>query len=306
MEELRSLRIVTAVKTPYLPNGQFDLDTYDNLVNMQIEKGVEGILVAGTTGEGYLMTWNEQIMLIAHTVNCFGDKVKVIGNAGSNCTSEAITATEQGFAVGMDAAMHINPYYGKTSSDGLIAHYNSVLSVGPVIIYNVPTRSSHDIPPSVVEKLAENPNLVGIKECIGNDRVKMYTGKGLHVWTGNDEESHDARWECGATGLHSVAGNLIPGLMRKLMFEGKNPTLNAKLKPLFDWLFHVPAPIALNTALAQLGVIRPIFRLPHVPIPVERRREFVNLVKEIGREHFVGEKDVQVLDDDDFIVVARY
>ncbi|KAK2353970.1 4-hydroxy-tetrahydrodipicolinate synthase, chloroplastic, variant 2 [Trifolium repens] len=306
MEELRSLRIVTAVKTPYLSDGRFDLDTYDNLVNMQIAKGVEGILVAGTTGEGYLMTWDEQIMLIAHTVNSFGDKVKVIGNAGSNCTSEAITATEQGFAVGMDAAMHINPYYGKTSSDGLIAHYHSVLSIGPVIIYNVPTRTSHDIPPSVVEALSENPNLVGIKECIGNERVKMYTSKGLHVWTGNDEESHDARWECGATGLHSVAGNLVPGLMRELMFEGKNPTLNAKLKPLFEWLFHVPVPVAVNTALAQLGVIRPIFRLPHVPIPVEKRKEFVNLVKEIGREHFVGEKDVQVLDDDEFIVVARY
>nr|XP_012574225.1 4-hydroxy-tetrahydrodipicolinate synthase, chloroplastic-like [Cicer arietinum] len=90
------------------------------------------------------------------------------------------------------------------------------------------------------------------------------------------------------------------------MFEGKNPTLNAKLVPLFDWLFHVPAPIALNTALAQLGVIRPVFKLPHVPITVEKRREFVNLVKDIGRENFVGEKDVQVLHDDEFIVVARY
>ncbi|KAJ1413655.1 Schiff base-forming aldolase, conserved site [Sesbania bispinosa] len=306
MEDLRSVRIVTAVKTPYLPNGQFDLDTYDNLVNMQIASGIEGILVAGTTGEGYLMTWDEQIMLIAHTVNSFGDKVKIIGNAGSNCTSEAITATEQGFAVGMDAALHINPYYGKTSSDGLVAHYNSVLSIGPVIIYNVPTRTAHDISPSVVEILAKHPNLVGIKECVNNDRVKKYINEGLYVWTGNDEESHDARWEYGATGLHSVAGNLIPGLMRELMFGGKNPTLNSKLMPLFDWLFHVPAPIALNTALAQLGVIRPVFRLPHVPIPVEKRKEFVKLVKEIGREHFVGEKDVQVLDDNDFIVVARY
>nr|AFK39505.1 unknown [Lotus japonicus] len=90
------------------------------------------------------------------------------------------------------------------------------------------------------------------------------------------------------------------------MFEGKNPTLNSKLMPLFDWLFHVPVPVALNTALAQLGVIKPVFRLPHVPVPVEKRIEFVNLVKEIGREHFVGDKDVQVLDNDDFILVSRY
>ncbi|XP_057455323.1 4-hydroxy-tetrahydrodipicolinate synthase, chloroplastic-like [Lotus japonicus] len=306
MEDLRSLRFATAVKTPYLPNGRFDLETYDNLVNMQISNGVEGILVAGTTGEGYLMTWDDQISLIAHTVQSFGDKVQVIGNSGSNCTSEAIKATERGFAAGMDVSLQINPYYGKTSTDGLVAHYNSVLSIGPVIIYNVPTRTSSDIPPSVIEILAQNPNLVGVKECVGNDRVKKYTNEGLVVWTGNDEESHEARWECGATGVHSVAGNLVPGLIRKLMFEGKNPSLNSKLMPLFDWLFHVPVPVALNTALAQLGVIKPVFRLPHVPVPVEKRVEFVNLVKEIGREHFVGDKDVQVLDNDDFILVSRY
>ncbi|TKY63761.1 4-hydroxy-tetrahydrodipicolinate synthase [Spatholobus suberectus] len=306
IEDIRSLRLITAVKTPYLPDGQFDLDAYDNLVNMQIANGVEGILVAGTTGEGQLMTWDEQIMLIAHTVNCFGDQVKVVGNAGSNCTSEAIKATERGFAVGMNAALHINPYYGKTSLDGLVAHYNSVLSIGPIIIYNIPTRTNQDIPPSVVQTLAQNPNLVGIKECVGTERIKQYTDQGIVVWTGIDKISHDARWGCGAVGVQSVAGNLIPGLMRELMFEGKNPTLNSKLIPLFDWLSQAPVPIALNTALAQLGIIKPVFRLPHVPLPVEKRVEFVILVKEMGRHHFVGQKDVEVLDDDDFIVVGRY
>ncbi|XP_027336571.1 4-hydroxy-tetrahydrodipicolinate synthase, chloroplastic-like [Abrus precatorius] len=305
-ENIRSVRLITAVKTPYLPNGQFDLDAYDNLVDMQIANGVEGILVAGTTGEGQLMTWDEQIMLIAHTVNCFGDKVKVVGNGGSNCTSEAIKATERGFAVGMNAALHINPYYGKTSLDGLLAHYNSVLSIGPVIIYNIPTRTNQDIPPSVVQTLAQSPNLVGVKECVGTERIKQYTDQGIVVWTGIDKISHDARWDFGGIGVQSVASNLIPGLMRELMFGGKNPTLNSKIMPLFDWLSQEPLPIALNTALAQLGVIKPVFRLPHVPLHVEQRKEFVNLVKQMGREHFVGEKDVQVLDDDDFVIVGRY
>nr|AFK39799.1 unknown [Lotus japonicus] len=155
IEDVRSLRLITAVKTPYLPSGRFDLETYDNMVNMQIANGIKAILVAGSTGEGQLMTWDDQIMLIAHTINCFGDKVKVIGNGGSNCTSEAIHATERGFAVGMDAALHINPYYGKTSLDGLVAHYNSVLSIGPVIIYNSPQRTAQDIPPSIIEILAQ-------------------------------------------------------------------------------------------------------------------------------------------------------
>lgn len=306
VEDIKCLRLITAIKTPYLPDGRFDLEAYDDLVNMQIENGVEGIIVGGTTGEGQLMSWDEHIMLIGHTVNCFGGKIRVIGNTGSNSTREAIHASEQGFAVGMHAALHINPYYGKTSVAGMISHFSTVLSMGPTIIYNVPSRTGQDIPPSVIQTLAiQSVNLAGIKECVGNDRVKLYTGNKIVVWSGNDDECHDARWDFGATGVISVASNLIPGLMHELMFGGKNPTLTAKVMPLIRWLFNEPNPIALNTALAQLGVVRPVFRLPYVPLPLEERQAFVRLVNQIGREHFIGDK-LEVLNDDDFILVGRY
>lgn len=298
--------MITAIKTPYLPDGRFDLEAYDDLINMQIVQGAEGVIVGGTTGEGQLMSWDEHVMLIGHTVNCFGGSIKVIGNTGSNSTREAIHATEQGFAVGMHAALHINPYYGKTSLEGLISHFDCVLSMGPTIIYNVPTRTGQDIPPHVIHTLAESPNLAGVKECVGNDRVKQYTDNGIAVWSGNDDQCHDARWNYGATGVISVTSNLVPGLMRELMFGGKYPSLNSKLMPLIEWLFHEPNPIGLNTALAQLGVARPVFRLPYVPLPRAKREEFVNLVKEIGREYFVGDKEVEVLNDDDFILIGRY
>ncbi|KAK4752298.1 hypothetical protein SAY87_021096 [Trapa incisa] len=306
VEGIKSLRLITAIKTPYLPDGRFDLDAYDELVNMQIKQGVEGIIVGGTTGEGHLMNWDENIMLIGRTVNCFGAKIKIIGNTGSNSTREAIHASEQGFAVGMHAALHINPYYGKTSMEGLVRHFNDVLSIGPTIIYNVPSRTGQDIPPGVIDTISVNANLAGIKECTGNDRIKKYANKGIVVWSGNDDECHDSRWNYGATGVISVTSNLVPGLMRELMFGGKYPPLNSKLMPLMKWLFHEPNPIGLNTALAQLGVVRPVFRLPYVPLPLEKRIEFVNLVKETGREHFVGDEDVQPLDDDDFVLVGRY
>ncbi|KAA0060363.1 4-hydroxy-tetrahydrodipicolinate synthase [Cucumis melo var. makuwa] len=253
-----------------------------------------------------LMSWDEHIMLIGHTVNCFGGSIKVIGDTGSNSTREAIHASEQGFAVGMHAALHINPYYGKTSIEGLISHFNCVLSMSPTIIYNVPGRTGQDIPPYVIQTIAESANLAGVKECVGNDRVEHYTKQGIVIWSGNDDQCHDARWNHGATGVISVTSNLVPGLMRELMFEGKNPSLNAKLLPLMDWLFCEPNPIGLNTALAQLGVVRPVFKLPYVPLPKAKREEFVKLVEQIGREHFVSVKDVQVLDDDDFILVIRY
>ncbi len=108
---LKKLRLITAVKTPYLPNGKFDLRAYDRIIEHQIRNGVEGVIVGGTTGEGQLMSWDEHIMLIAHTVNTFGDDLVVVGNTGSNSTREALHATEQGFAVGMHAALQINPYY---------------------------------------------------------------------------------------------------------------------------------------------------------------------------------------------------
>ncbi|XP_068652340.1 4-hydroxy-tetrahydrodipicolinate synthase, chloroplastic-like [Aristolochia californica] len=306
VEDIKKLRLITAIKTPYLPDGRFDLEAYDALMHMQIVNGVEGVLVGGTTGEGQLMSWDEHIMLIGHTVNCFGGSIKVIGNTGSNSTREAIHATEQGFAVGMHAALHINPYYGKTSLQGLISHFETILSMGPTIVYNVPSRTGQDIPPRVIHTLAENANMAGVKECMGNDRIKDYTDEGLVIWSGNDDQCHDARWMCGATGVISVVSNLVPGLIHELMFEGNNSSLNSKLMPLISWLFREPNPIGLNTALAQLGVVRPVFRLPYVPLSRERRVEFVNIVNALGRGNFVGKKDVQVMDDDDFILVCRY
>ncbi|CAD5169732.1 unnamed protein product [Musa acuminata subsp. malaccensis] len=306
VDDIKSLRLITAVKTPYLPDGRFDLEAYDSLIHMQIINGAEGVIVGGTTGEGHLMSWDEHIMLIGHTVNCFGTSIRVIGNTGSNSTGEAIHATEQGFAVGMHAALHINPYYGKTSLEGMVSHFEAVLSMGPTIIYNVPSRTGQDIPPSVIHTISQNPNMAGVKECMGNDRIKGYVDKGIVIWSGNDDECHDSRWAFGATGVISVASNLVPGLMHELMFQGKNPSLNSKLMPLIKWLFQEPNPIGLNTALAQLGVIRPVFRLPYVPLPRARRLEFVRIVESLGRENFIGEKAVEFLDDDDFILVGRY
>lgn len=149
IEKLKKIKLMTAVKTPYLHNGKFDLKSYDAIVDNQIKNGVEGIIVGGTTGEGHLMGWDEHIMLIAHTVNCFGDRVAVVGNTGSNSTREALHATEQGFAVGMHAALQINPYYGKTSKAGLLTHFTAVLNEGPAVVYNVPGRTGQDIPDDV-------------------------------------------------------------------------------------------------------------------------------------------------------------
>lgn len=226
-------------------------------------------------------------MLIAHTANRFGNDIRIIGNTGSNSTREAVHATCQGFAVGMDAALHINPYYGKTSRDGLIYHFNAVLDYGPTIVYNVPGRTGQDILPDVVHELALHPNFAGMKECVGNDRIRGYTQRGITCWSGNDDECHDARYDAGAVGVISVTSNVVPGLMRSLMFDGPNPQLRDKLQPLMKWLFVQPNPIGLNTALSMLGACKPVFRLPYSPYGRDLQQEGKKIMDALGSASLV-------------------
>ncbi|KAK9802844.1 hypothetical protein WJX73_006666 [Symbiochloris irregularis] len=304
LQKLQSARLITALKTPYLENGRFDLAAYDRLVEHQIQNGVEGLIIGGTTGEGQLMSWDEHVMLIAHTVNAFGDKLLVIGNTGSNSTREALHATSQGFAVGMHAALQINPYYGKTSITGLIRHFNSTLDEGPAIIYNVPGRTGQDIPDDVILQLANHANFLGVKECTGNLRIENYARQSIKCWTGNDDEAHAGRHQHGAQGVISVTSNLIPGLFSALMRD-PDPGLAQSLDALCNWLFCEPNPIAINTALAMCGAIRPVFRLPYVPLNRIQREEGAVLLQNVA-EHLPGPAQVQVLKDSDFTVLSHY
>lgn len=112
--------------------------------------------------------------LCCSAVNTYGRELLVIGNTGSNSTREALHATSQGFAVGMHAALQINPYYGKTSRAGLLHHFNIVLDEGPAIIYNVPGRTGQDIPDDVILDLKAHANFLGVKECTGNARIQVW------------------------------------------------------------------------------------------------------------------------------------
>ena len=304
-----SRSLITAIKTPYLPNGKIDLAAYDNLVHLQVTHGADALVIGGTTGEGHLMSWDEHVMLIAHTVNAFGGRggpLSVIGNTGSNATREALHATEQGFAVGMDAALHVNPYYGKTSDSGLLTHFRAVLDEGPAILYNVPGRTGQDIPDSVVLALKDHPAFLGVKECTGNERIGRYASQGVRCWSGNDDEAHDAvHGGFHGAGAISVTSNLLPGAFAALMKGAEDGATAASLQPLIAWLFCEPNPIAVNTALAMCGLCRPVFRLPYVPLSLAQREEGARLLREVA--HLLpGVSRVEVLRDDDFKLVSRY
>jgi len=298
-QAMRKLRLMTAIKTPYRADGTLDLVAYDQLVEMQLANGVEGFVVGGTTGEGHLLNWEEHIMLIAHTVSKFGSRCMVVGNTGSNSTKEAVKATEQGFAVGMHCALEINPYYGKTSEAGILAHLERSMEFGPSIIYNVPGRTNQDIEPELMLKLAEHPHFVGVKECMGRERIQFYSDRGVTTFSGNDDDCHEVRHEAGCQGVISVTANLVPGLFRRMM-DAPSPEIDDSLKPLYSMLFKEPNPIGLNTMLMMCGLVNPVFRLPYLQMSLEDREAAKQILLDIGLENLPGVSDIEVLSESTF------
>ncbi|MEH6555701.1 4-hydroxy-tetrahydrodipicolinate synthase [Pseudoalteromonas tetraodonis] len=289
LEQIKQASLITAIKTPYLANGEIDLAKYDELVEIQIAAGVDGIVVGGTSGEGQLMNWEEHLMLIAHSANKFGEQLLIVGNTGSNNTREAIKATKYGFASGMHASLQINPYYGRTSIAGVKEHFKRVLDIGPAFIYNVAGRTGQDLTPDIIEPLAQHEHFIGVKECGGNERIAHYERQGIACWSGNDDEAHDARHTHKAHGVISVTSNLIPGLFRQLM-DSKNDALNNSLQPLMNWLFCEPNPIAINTAMIMTGAVNPVFRMPYVPLSDEQQQQGETLINQLNELDFVGSR----------------
>lgn len=298
MKEIKSASLMTAIKTPFNDKGDIDFNTYDQLVAEQIKAGVDGIVVGGTTGEGHLLTWEEHLILIAHSVHKHGNDLLIIGNTGSNNTREAIKATQYGFAAGMDATLQINPYYGRSSFPGVTEHFHKVLDIGPSIIYNVPGRTGQDLTPELIEPLSKHKNFIGVKECNGNERIAYYEARGIACWSGNDDESAAGRHQFGSHGVISVTSNIAPSLMRQLM-DAPNDALQQRLLPLMNWLFCEPNPIAINTALMMTGAVAPNFRMPYKALTLTQRKQGVALLAGLSPDERVG-KALNLMADEDF------
>ncbi len=298
MKQIKAASLITAIKTPFTAHGDIDFNTYDQLVTEQIKAGVDGIVVGGTTGEGHLLTSEEHLILLAHSVHKHGKDLLIIGNTGSNNTQEAIKATQHGFAAGMDATLQINPYYGLSSFAGVTEHFHKVLDIGPAIIYNVPGRTGQDLTPELIEPLSQHKNFIGVKECAGNERIAYYEQCGITCWSGNDDESAAGRHQHGSHGVISVTANIVPGLMRRLM-DDPNESLQQSLLPLMQWLFCEPNPIAINTALMMTGAVAPNFRMPYKALTQEQRQQGLAILAEIPLNERVG-KTLSLMADNDF------
>lgn len=283
---------ITALVTPFNKSGEVDYGALKDLVDWQCENGVEGICSVGTTGESPTLSHEEHAKVVSKTIEYADGRVKIIAGTGANSTSEALTLTKSVIeAGGADATLQVTPYYNKPNAEGLYRHFMTIADLGlPVVLYNVPGRSGKEIPLDVVERLAKHPNVVAIKEAAGSvDRVSsiVRTAPDLTVLSGDDGLALPMI-SVGAKGVISVASNVIPKEMSDFIRlaladdMAKAREMHLKYYGLFTNLFIDTNPVSVKEALAMMGKIERMFRLPLCETTDEKREIIRKTLVSVG------------------------
>jgi 4-hydroxy-tetrahydrodipicolinate synthase len=271
----------TAIVTPFDRAGKVDLVRFRELIDRQIAGGVTGIVPVGTTGESPTLNFEEHRKVIEAAISISRGRLKIIAGTGGNATDEAIELTRHAREAGADATLQVTPYYNKPNREGLIRHFSAVADLGlPVVLYNVPGRSGRDIPIDVVAELAKHPNVVSIKEAAGSaDRVSQIRNAcDLEVLSGDDALTLPMM-ALGAVGVISVASNIIPAEVSRLVAAAlagrwdEARRLHYQYYRVFTDLFLDTNPVPVKAALAMLGWIDEVYRLPlcEMPEPLKAR-----------------------------------
>ena len=268
---------MVALVTPMNEDGSLDRPALRRLVDFHVENGTDAIVAVGTTGESPTLDLDEHCEVVRLTVEYAKGRVPVIAGTGANSTTEAIELTRCAEHARADACLLVTPYYNKPTQEGLYLHHRAIAEAVPIpqILYNVPGRTACDMLPETVERLADIPNIVGIKEATGNlDRARdilRRCGKKLDLYSGDDATALDCML-LGAKGDISVTANVAPRLMHemcKLARAGKEKearAINDRLMGLHKELFIEANPIPVKWALNEMGLIKGGIRLPLTPL----------------------------------------
>ena len=268
---------IVALITPMRADGAVDHEALAKAVDRVIEAGSAAIVSVGTTGESATLDVDEHTDVIRRTIDVAASRVPIIAGTGANATAEAIHLTEAAKAAGADAALLVTPYYNKPPQEGLYRHFKAVAEAVdiPQILYNVPGRTAVDMLPGTVERLADVPNIVGIKEAKGDlDRVRELMALGLPdfaLYSGDDATAR-ASILLGFHGDISVTANVAPAGMARMCAAAlagdaeAAAAIDPDLAGLHRALFVEPNPIPVKWALQELGLIDEGIRLPLVPL----------------------------------------
>ncbi len=268
---------LVAIVTPMHEDGDLDLDAFRRLIDWHIKEGTDGIVVVGTTGESPTVDWDEHRLLIKTAVDHAAGRVPVVAGTGANATSEAIELSAFAREAGADYALSVVPYYNKPTQEGLYRHFRAIAEAVnlPMIVYNVPGRTVADLQNETVLRLAQVPNVVGIKDATANlergaDLVRRLP-RGFSVFSGDDATGL-ALMLLGGRGVISVTANVAPRLMHEMCAAAlagdaaRSRELNDRLLPLHRNLFLEANPIPVKWAAQQMGLIKSGIRLPLTPL----------------------------------------
>jgi 4-hydroxy-tetrahydrodipicolinate synthase len=283
----------TALVTPFDRAGKVDEAALRRLVQFQIREGIDFLVPCGTTGEAPTLEHGEYLGVIRLVVEEAAGKVPVVAGVGGNNTKRVIELAQQVQLLGVQAILSVAPYYNKPTQEGLYQHFRALAESTnlPVILYNVPSRTSSNVEPATVARLAALPNIQGIKEASGSIVQQMEVLRavpaGFRVFSGDDAFTFPLM-ALGGAGVISVASNQVPGLMTKLthlLLEGNYAearALHFRLLPLMQANFIETNPIPVKAGLAMMGLIEEVYRLPLVPMKPEHRARLEKVLSELG------------------------
>jgi 4-hydroxy-tetrahydrodipicolinate synthase len=272
----------TALVTPFR-NGEVDVEALEGMVEFQIQHGVSGLVPCGTTGETPAMSEAEDRVVVETVMRVADGRVPVIAGTGSNSTDMAIKYTRMAQEVGADGSLQVAPYYNKPTQEGLYRHFAAIAESTdlPLVLYNIPGRTGVTISAETMARLAEIPNVVGVKDSTLSmnmiSDVTSLCGEEFDVLSGDDPMTLPLI-ALGGRGVISVASNVAPGAvsdMVRALLEGdweRGRELHFELLPLFRALFVETNPIPVKTAASLLGLCSDEMRLPLVPMEGEKLR----------------------------------
>jgi 4-hydroxy-tetrahydrodipicolinate synthase len=285
----------TALVTPFRQDGSIDDAALRNLVAWQIESGIDFLVPCGTTGETPTLTHDEWLYVIDTTIEVAAGRVPIVAGATSNATHDAVEkAKELAARPGVNAILTASPYYNKPTQEGQYRHFKAIAeAVGdkPIILYNVPGRTAANIEPTTLVRLAEIPNIIGVKEASGNmtQIAEAISSVPEHflVFSGDDAVTLPVI-ALGGVGLVSVASNEIPHEMASLTRAALNNdwatarTLLRKYLPLMQANFIESSPLPVKAVLAMMGKIEEVYRLPLLPMRRDTRSKLQKVATEVG------------------------
>ena len=268
---------LVAIVTPMHEDGSLDLERFKALIDFHIREGTNGIIVVGTTGESPTVDWEEHALLIRTAVEHSRKRVPIIAGTGANSTREAIELTLYAKKAGADMTLSVVPYYNKPTQEGLYRHFKAQAEAVdiPLLVYNVPGRTVADLANETTLRLAQVPNIVGIKDATANlergAELLRQAPEGFAIYSGDDGSALGLML-LGGHGVISVTANVAPGLMREMCAAAlagdvkKARAVNNRLMGLHRSLFVEANPIPVKWAAQQLGLIGAGIRLPLTPL----------------------------------------